>query len=217
MRVIGIDLSLTATGLSLIAFDGDTLVGIDLHGRAFAEKKFGAFDYAGALIVPTSPDTLGRWEDIVCPIIEWAQHAHRVVIEAYSYGSNMPGHNSIIEIGGIVRYHLRKMGHVPIEVSPTTLKKFITGNGGSKKHPCTKEHVLEAVKRQGIPIEDHNMADGYGLSQIGRAMELNLATLPAHQREVITTLSHPKVKEAPRRRSAFNVARKARAQQLPFA
>ena len=50
-----------------------------------------------------------------------------------------------------------------IIVAPTSLKKFITGNGAAKKDII----LIELYKRYGVTILDDNEADAYGLSQIG--------------------------------------------------
>lgn len=53
-----------------------------------------------------------------------------------------------------------------IIVAPTSLKKFITGNGASKKDVM----LIETFKRYGVTILDDNENDAYGLAQIGLAL-----------------------------------------------
>ena len=53
-----------------------------------------------------------------------------------------------------------------IIVAPTSLKKFITGNGASKKDVM----LMETYKRYGVTIMDDNENDAYGLAQIGLAL-----------------------------------------------
>jgi len=53
-----------------------------------------------------------------------------------------------------------------IIVAPTSLKKFITGNGASKKDVM----LMETFKRYGVTILDDNENDAYGLAQVGLAL-----------------------------------------------
>lgn len=169
--------------------DADKILGIHLPGTQRKRADFGSMIYRGALISPKSTDTFGRWKEILVPILEWAFHAHCVLIEGYSFSSNMAYKDAIVEIGGIVRYHLRQMQHVPIEVAPSSLKKFLSGSGRAEKGD-----MLRAVRSLQLPIDDHNMADAFGLSWIGHAFEADdfqNARLAIHQREVIAQLKYP--------------------------
>jgi Holliday junction resolvasome RuvABC endonuclease subunit len=143
----------------------------------------------------TSEDKIGRIEDILLPVLDWAMHAHAVIIEGYSYGSqNM---HAVAELGGIIRYHLRKIGQSPVEVAPTSLKKFITGSGAADK-----DQMLDAVQRAGVPIVDHNMADAYGLAQLGYALQLPDSAYIVYerpQRETIHAIKYPVLKTKKRK------------------
>ena len=72
-----------------------------------------------------------------------------------------------------------------IIVAPTSLKKFITGNGASKKDVI----LIELYKRWGVTILDDNEADAYGLSQIGLALkDGNSKVCTKLQEEVLSLL-----------------------------
>jgi Holliday junction resolvasome RuvABC endonuclease subunit len=154
-----------------------------------------AYVYRGALAERKSEDKIGRIEDILMPVLDWGMHAHAVIIEGYSYGSqNM---HAVAELGGIIRYHLRKIGQSPVDVAPTSLKKFITGSGAADK-----DQMLEAVQRAGVPIVDHNMADAYGLAQLGYALQLPDSAYLAYQRpqrETIHAIKYPVIKTKKRK------------------
>ncbi len=51
-------------------------------------------------------------------------------------------------------------------VAPTSLKKFVTGNGGSKKDVL----LIETYKRWGVSITNDNECDAYGLAQVGLSL-----------------------------------------------
>jgi Holliday junction resolvasome RuvABC endonuclease subunit len=168
MNVLGIDLSIRATGLAMLCFGDtyDSLGGFELPGKKFECMDCQEFRYHGALAVRHSDTQLERWEDILLPILNWAMHAHQVIIEEYSHGSVSSSMDVVHELGGIVKYHLRKIGHVPVEISPKSVKKFVTGNGNADKFM-----MLAAVKKLGLPITDHNMADAFGLARFGHALQ----------------------------------------------
>lgn len=202
MNILGIDLSLNATGLAMLTID-DTLPDFSQDGgrQKVLHPLTPAQYYQGCLIVPRSTDdTLGRWEDVLCPILAWAMEAHAVFIEGYAFSANTAYHNAIVEMGGILRYHLRKLEHVPIEIAPASLKKFLTGHGNAQK-----PEMLAAVQRLGLPIEDHNMADAFGLAQLGHALTADVCNLPRYQREVIGAIKYPtpKFRKLPGRKLKF--------------
>jgi len=86
----------------------------------------------------------------------------------------------------MIRAVLLKKNIPFIIVAPTSLKKFITGDGKSKKDVI----LMEVYKRYGVTIFDDNEADAYGLAQIGLALlGGNTKKTTAKQNEVIKLLS----------------------------
>ena len=54
--------------------------------------------------------------------------------------------------------------------SPTTLKRFVVGRGGSPNNPVKKELVIkELYKRFGEDVDNNNQADAIGLAYLGMA------------------------------------------------
>lgn len=53
-----------------------------------------------------------------------------------------------------------------IIVAPTSLKKYVTGNGGAKKDVM----LIETYKRWNVSILDDNVCDAYALAQVGLAL-----------------------------------------------
>jgi Holliday junction resolvasome RuvABC endonuclease subunit len=197
LNILGIDLSIRATGLAMLCFGDtrDSLDRIQLPGRKYVCQENQGFRYHGALAVRTAKEQLAAWEDILLPILTWAMHAHQVIIEEYSHGSVSSSMDIVHELGGIVKYSLRKIGQVPIEISPKSVKKFVTGNGNADK-----DMMLACVQKAGLPILDHNMADAFGLARFGYALQqpdsVN-AALHHTEREAIHAVKYPKVKVRP--------------------
>ena len=72
-----------------------------------------------------------------------------------------------------------------IIVAPTTLKKFITGSGGSKKDVM----LIEVYKRYGVSILDDNENDAFSLAKIGEELFNDKKNkLPIFQQEVLALL-----------------------------
>lgn len=70
-------------------------------------------------------------------------------------------------------------------VAPTSLKKFVTGNGAAKKDVM----LIETFKRWGVTILDDNECDAYALSQVGLALlGGNSKDTTKLQEEVLTLL-----------------------------
>ena len=117
-KMMGLDLSLTSTGVSI-------------NGETFAIK----------------PKTKGieRLVEISDRIVNFAVNAGSiaVVIEGYSFGSKFSRAHSLGELGGVVKVALHKAGFCIVEVPPKCRAKFATGNGNAGK-----VDVLEALKRQ---------------------------------------------------------------------
>jgi len=106
LRILALDLSLTATGWCC---DGTTGV--------------------------IKPKVRG-WErinQITSAILDLRQDADLVVLEGYSYGSQGRAIVQIHGLGEIVRYKLWKAEVPYADVPPSTLKKFATGKGNAGK------------------------------------------------------------------------------------
>lgn len=121
ITIIGIDLSLTSTGVSF----GDTTT-------AIAPKCKGAerLDYVATEL---------------CSMIQDAPNP-AVVIEGYSFASRNSQAHAIGELGGVIRWHLWKRSIPYVDVPPTCRAKFATGKGNA-----SKSEVLSAISaRTGI-------------------------------------------------------------------
>ena len=89
------------------------------------------------------------------------------IIEDYAFsrgGFNFGRVFDLAEVGGAIKHILFEYAINFIVVTPTQLKKFVTGNGKAKKGD-----MLNAVKNE-IVTKDDNIADAYGLWKIGMCL-----------------------------------------------
>lgn len=188
--ILGIDLSLSGTGLALLSPEQSA---IDKVSRRIPpalpqikQSTEGMF-YLGILVSPTPTDIFARWDLIRQTVGLCAQEETRVLIEGYAFSAHMAYSRAIAELGGIVRYHLRELGQRPIEVAPTSLKKFIAGKGNAEKNTIVKE----VYKRWGVDLSSDNLADAFGLAKIGQYWDAEPQWLTDFQIEVLETVKKP--------------------------
>lgn len=143
MSVIGIDQSLTSSGICVV--DG---------------KKV----KMSTTIKPESTDEVDRLieiESVLAEIIT-SSNVEIAVMEGYSFmsGGRLA---SLGELGGIVKKLLRQLGIDFYIVAPMTLKKFCNSSKSKGKNKV----MLEIYKRYGVEFEDDNQTDAFGLAMIG--------------------------------------------------
>lgn len=156
MRTVGLDLSLTATGIAVIEHRPSGL-SVDLH-------SVGSKGHKG--------DTLkgrhARLDDLRDRIMRHVDGADLVVIEGPSFGAQRQGGTH--DRAGLWwmvmdALHLWDTGAAAVaEVPPATLKKYLTGKGNAGK-----DEVLLAVARRyaDIDVRTNDQADALGLAAMG--------------------------------------------------
>jgi Holliday junction resolvasome RuvABC endonuclease subunit len=165
--VVGLDLSLTSTGVATLP---DHAIQI----------KTTAKDW------PNEVRRIGHiWDEVWLQMIE--QDTPMVVIEGLSYGS--VGGQAFTR-GGlhyVVRLELDRRRCQVVVVPPSTLKKFVTGKGNA-----SKELMVSTVSRRACrTISSDDVADALGLLAFGCEWEGvpgPLGVLPAAQRAVVDKL-----------------------------
>lgn len=170
MTVIGLDLSLTHTGICVLSKDNFETFSVTSkpHGNGHVLE-------------------LERMLKIVDRLTaEVEKHkASLVVIEGLAFMARNT--TALVQLSGLnylIRDRLYQRKIPFVIVAPSTLKKFITGKGNAQK-----DHLmLELYKRYGVTILDNNESDAFGLAKCGMAYlgEDNDLTQP--QLEVITLL-----------------------------
>lgn len=131
LRVVGLDLSLTSTGMS--------------DGVETRVVQTGASEQMEA-----------RLDRITQRVWHYVVSADLVVIEGSSFGSRGPGHEELAALRLMVRTGLWKLGIPFAMVPPTTLKKYLTSHGGA-----TKQLVVASVDaRYGLDLTSFKVRDG---------------------------------------------------------
>ena len=137
LRVIGLDLSLTSSGMS----DG----------------------WAHHVVqTSTSQCMEERLDHIIRSVIRFVvgtgsgDQADLVVIEAPAFSRTGPGHDELSALRVMVRHRLWRLGIPFAQVPPTTLKKFTTGSGVASK----ADMAACVQKNYGLDASDYKVSQG---------------------------------------------------------
>jgi Holliday junction resolvasome RuvABC endonuclease subunit len=144
MIVIGLDLSLRATGVGLPS--GDTTV--------LSSKQKGI-----ARII----DLKLQVRDILRAALDGSPISGLVVIEDYAFSRANAHAHELGELGGAVKVMLTTSDIAWTTVPPTVLKKFATGRGNADKTAM----AVAAVKANGHEFTDDNECDAWWLHTMG--------------------------------------------------
>lgn len=123
--VVGLDLSVTSTGVCV--YDGDGTCNV---WRISAPGHKGMARLEAIL---TQVDTL----------LTWAKSFGEILVVIEGYGMRGGENAVLVELGGVVRYHLFKAETPYVVVPPSSLKKFVTGKGNA-----TKVMVCQFIERR---------------------------------------------------------------------
>lgn len=167
-RVLGIDLSLTATGLVLHDASPLTITpGKGLHGVARLRE------IRGAIMSVAVPST-----DLA-------------VIEGPAYSRQLgAGHHEAAGLWWVIAYMLT-MHDIPFAIiPPTTLKKYAVGKGTATK----ADMRVALLQRTGLDVRDDNQVDAWwlrcaGLDHLGRPP----VAMPATHRAALEKVIWPEV------------------------
>lgn len=88
------------------------------------------------------------------------------VIEGYAMGAKTHTHD-LGEAGAMLKTAIYEAGIDLLIVPPATLKKFITGSGNGKKQVM----MVEALSRYHVKITDDNICDAFCLTHFGEAWQ----------------------------------------------
>ncbi len=164
MRVVGLDLSLAATGFAEDV--GTVTVKVRATGMARLQELR---DRLTGMIYRTGVDL--------------------VVIEGYSMGTARQSSHAhgLGELGGVIRLALWEAGIAYVDVPPACVKKYATGKGNANK-----EAVLIAAVKRGAEVKDNNEADAWWLRAMGMdALGEPVVTVPALNRTALSTVAWP--------------------------
>lgn len=170
MSIIGIDLSLSNTGIVCLPDKGQ---------------------YISTLIktkpIKTRKEETERLARICLQSLEFVEKQENVkliLIEGLSFASHKSV--AVMQLAGL-HYLVRvfTLMFPTVIVAPSTLKKFVTGNGNSHKDVM----MMETFKKYKVTITNDNICDAYCLAQIGKSLLNNTLKLTQRQQEVIKLLS----------------------------
>ncbi|WP_460871887.1 hypothetical protein [Nocardioides pakistanensis] len=150
-KIVGLDLSLTSTGVAVI-------VGQHAHVDRIQTKP------AGNAIADRSK----RLRAIVGNIAAWCSDAPLVVVEGPSLGQGRQvGTHDRAGLWWLTVARLTGMGLHVVEVPPAVVKKYATGKGGGKD--AGKDQVLASVIRRypHVEVTGNDEADALVLAAMG--------------------------------------------------
>lgn len=179
---VGIDQSLTGTGICLITVTG---------GKAHVSYK---------KVCPGKRRGVERLTYIVdqlCLFLAKAPNLMCGVMEGYSIDS-LNRSFDLGELGGVIKLTLAAHLHLPFYVvPPTSLKKYVTGYGQASKEDMMKVYG----------VIDDNLADAQGLAELGRSILTNEYTTRC-QLEVITAVKANPENNKTTKKRVVNLANK---------
>lgn len=176
LHIVGVDLSLTATGVACRHGVGT----ITSNGHRDA----------------TLTDRHHRMMRLREEVLTWCRDADLVVIESPSLGSSAR-HNHAHDRSGLwwLTVHALHASDIPVAaVTPASRAKYATGKGNA-----SKDEVLAAVVRRYTEpaVGNNNEADALVLAAMGHdALGDPLVTLPATHRTALTAVTWPAARSA---------------------
>ena len=171
LRVMGLDLSITAPGICLP--DGTTRT-IKTNAKHGDRRLQHIVDEIG-LALSEGPDGIGDGVDLV-------------VMEEAPPGLKGPAIKAIHMVHGAVRLRLIDFGTPYVVINPITLKGYATGNTKGDKTAM----AIAALKRTGREFADDNACDAWWLRAAGLDWYGQPEfTLPQAQRDRLTKVAWP--------------------------
>lgn len=177
MNVVGLDLSLTATGVATER--GTEVLRTDLRGCERLAWLLNAVMHRCANYKPI--DREGPW-------VPWVD---LVVLEDYAYSRSNQAHQ-IGELHGVIRLALHEAGIPVALVAPTARAKYATGKGNAGK----AEVLAAAIRRLGYQGHDDNEADALWLRQMAidhYGLTEPSAPMPAVNRAALDKVDWPEI------------------------
>lgn len=167
MKIVGLDLSLTATGR--------------------ASWNDGRLDW-GVFKTPATLKDLLRLQWVRNEAWEYVQGSDLVVIEDFSLNSRGAFVAEAHGLGWMVRDWLQQGDFPYALVTPKGLKKFVAGQFPQSERSNKGVIMREVYRRWGLEINDDNAADATVLVQIGRCLAGILDPQAKYQVEVVDGL-----------------------------
>lgn len=184
MQIVSFDLSLAATGWAAVQQTSPPVVGKVLRALGVPQIVFGTLS--------TKLKGMDRLDWIRTEVYKLAKPADLVIFEELAFAAHDTNHERA-GLAMLIRHLLWKKGIRYVLVSPSTLKKFVTGSGKAEKSLIIKE----VFKRWNHDAKNDNEADAIGLLYMGMMLTEGLpgATKAQLETKVVLEKSHPWLKE----------------------
>lgn len=184
---VGLDLSLTATGIA--RFDGETRT-----GECWTVRSKGPRD-------ASLEDRSDRLTDLDVEIRSTIDYGSIVFVESAAHGATTGSHHDRSGLWWLVVSTLINQKFRVVEIAPTQIKKYATGKGNASK----MEVMAATIRRydNGMTIMNDNEADAVVLGAIGARLygePIEAMAPPKVNLEVIDRLSQPGTSATTRRR-----------------
>lgn len=161
IRFVGIDPSLTSTGLVVLDEIGNVLEQLSIKaGKEDDPLRF--MKLTEKVREHLNPDT------------------DKVIIEGFSFGSKGAGVSKMYGIGWTLRIMLEEDGFKWTEATPSAVKKFASNKGNAKK----EDLVLPVYKKWGFEGRVNDITDAYIMARIAYSM-YNHEGLLTYEQEVL--------------------------------
>jgi len=176
---VGLDLSLTSTGLVILDENG-----VVQEATSISFPKLKGAERLNAI-----------QQEIRSMLSGYSNQLHNIkMIAIEDYAMRAMGRTFHIgELGGVVRLLLWRLQYPYIEIAPTQLKSFVTGKGAGDG--ASKEMmILQVFKQWNFEVSNNDVADAFGLCQIARGVS-GYGEWKANQKEVIAKILNPIAKK----------------------
>ena len=158
-RIMGLDLSLTGTGVVVLDAGEGKIVRAQTIGYSLDKDA-------------TEQQRLDRLVNLAAGIKTLIEetHPHVIVIEGHAYGARFGG-AALAELHGVVKvqiYYLTKQA--PMVVAPKKARKVVLDDGAADKKKIGK--IVRTLERHGVmeveALGDHNQRDAWVLAEYAR-------------------------------------------------
>lgn len=183
MKIIGLDLSLTATGVAIIDNGAVTVTTVGSKGAADASlvERLRRLDQLEARIVDAIEASEGPLPDLI-------------VIEQPAFSRTTGHHHDRSGLWWRIVGVAQDFYSDVVEVTPGGLKKYVTGKGNA-----SKDEVLLAVARRfpSVEVANNNEADALVLAAMGADhLGSSLVAMPATHRAALDAVRWPEGADA---------------------
>lgn len=179
MITVGLDLSLTKTGFTILNSDGTVLETGLIKSKPLGDSPL----HETKRIVKIAEDTVQKIDELLVD-----EDPAIIAIEGLAFMARNT--SALVQLSGLnylVRVLLAEFQWPFIIVAPTSLKKFITQKGNADKN----QMMMQVFKDYGFESLDDNTCDSFALALCGLAVLDNpLKELTKPQKEVISLLKN---------------------------